>query len=104
MRESLSGPMIDELRPGALMCSVQRRLNAKYAEDAKERTQSILKASLRYFASCHGGIASFAFNFSIHHFGIFQTGIFNMADVSIMTGCALILLQGMANKFRRTHD
>ena len=26
-------------------------------------------------------------------FGIFQTGIFNMADVSIMTGISIVLLQ-----------
>lgn len=31
-------------------------------------------------------------------FGIFQTGIFNMADVSIMTGMGLILLQFITKK------
>ena len=33
-------------------------------------------------------------------FGIFQTGIFNMADVSIMTGMSVILLQFL---LRRDH-
>jgi signal peptidase II len=34
-------------------------------------------------------------------FGIFQTGIFNMADVSIMSGCALTFLHAFAKKFRQ---
>jgi len=34
------------------------------------------------------------------HFGIFQTGIFNMADLSITTGALIILLQSF---YRRTH-
>jgi signal peptidase II len=34
-------------------------------------------------------------------FGIFQTGIFNMADVSIMAGCALILCHSLIKKFSK---
>jgi signal peptidase II len=42
----------------------------------------------------HGSVTDF-----LHiHFGIFQTGIFNMADVSIMMGVFIILLQAFLRK------
>jgi signal peptidase II len=31
-------------------------------------------------------------------FGVFETGIFNMADVSIMTGIAVLVLQAFREK------
>jgi len=34
------------------------------------------------------------------HFGIFQTGIFNMADLSIITGAIIILLQSLYRRMR----
>jgi signal peptidase II len=41
----------------------------------------------------HGSVTDF-----LHiDFGLFQTGIFNMADVSIMTGCFIILVESYFN-------
>jgi signal peptidase II len=46
----------------------------------------------------HGSVTDF-----LHiRFGIFQTGIFNMADVSIMTGGGLLLLSWLLSKKKAT--
>lgn len=47
----------------------------------------------------HGSVTDFLYI----HFDLFHTGVFNMADVSIMAGTGLILLQSLVRKKTSDH-